>query len=98
MSKVKEIATHKASIWSYISVLAGVVGYGGVQTVGVPTFDKISIKMNDIEHRQDSSILLQKEYITLLKTDLYLRYPRSLLDSIKKEVILEEFWRARGEF
>lgn len=92
MKRAAEIATHKASIASYVTIAAGLLGYGGVSQIGIPTFDAIAIKMNEIENKQESSILLMKDEILWLKTDLHLRYPKRLLDSVRKEIILQEFW------
>ena len=95
MSKVKDIATHKASVWTYISGALITALYSGYQTVGAPITDKLLIEVNLIKAEQEKYIKLSEEIILNQRIDLGLRFPESLIDSMKKEIVFEMFFDNR---
>ncbi len=98
MSKKEKLinaATHKISIWGYVATALSLLGYGGVQKIGIPASDKLAIEVNHIQEKQDEYIKRTEDVILILKVDMRLRFPEYMIDSMTKQVAFEMFWEKR---
>lgn len=95
MSKAKDIITHKASIGGTAITVLSLLGYGGYQQFVPEIKDKIAIKLDQVENRQEEQLELTKELIFSIKTKTILDHPGKNVDSVYKEIVKEDFWNRR---
>jgi len=93
--KIIDVAKHKRSIRTYIVTGIITAFYGGYQKVGVPITDKLLIEINLMQAERKENRKLSEEIILNQRIDLGLRFPKSLIDSMKKEVVFEMFFENR---
>ena len=97
--QLKEIATHKASVWGGIATMATTALIGVYQTQVAPMKDKLSDKVVEVQNLQRAYLEMsefisdqQEEIIINQHIFLMLRYGSVRVDSIRKELTKTRFW------